>query len=387
MIYDFDAQIDRSSTDCYKWDCLPGELPMWVADMDFEVSKPIQEALSKRISKPIFGYTKIPDRFFPSYVDFLSQYGLKSEKQEYCYSNGVIPTLSCCIRCFSKEEDNVVLLTPVYQVFSHIIKDNKRNVLEVELEKKENGKQIEYGIPWDKLEKALSVKETSLFILCSPHNPVGRVWTKEEMARIGDLCQKHNVLVLSDEVHGPLSRKDSGYIPYAASSPICRDNSISAFAPTKSFNIAGIQTSVAYIPNKELRENFAFGINRDEGAEGNAFSYISSIAALDDSRDWLSQCVDYIFSNADYAVERITKETKCKVSKLEATYLLWVDVSSYKQDDEAFCLDLRKKTGLWITPGSTYGKGGQGFVRINLATNKKRVEDGISRFISYLKTL
>ncbi len=383
MKYDFQKNVDRFGTDCYKWDCLPSELPMWVADMDYEVALPIQEALKKRIDKPVFGYTMPPKRFFPSYVDFMKRYGLESKEEEYVYSNGVIPTLSCCIRTFSKPKDKVILLTPVYQVFYHIIEDNGREVLGVELSKKEDGT---YDIPFDRLEEAFAQKDASLFILCSPHNPVGRIWKKEELKRIGELAKRYDVLVLSDEVHGPLALPGKTYLPYAAASSICAKRSITALAPTKSFNVAGIQTSVAYIPNPELRKTFAFAINRDEGAEGTVFSYIVSIAALDESLDWLDQCRDAIGANVEEA-KRILKGTKLKITPIEATYLLWVDVSAYDEDDAAFCEDLRKKTGLWITPGSTYGKGGKGYVRINLATSLSRVKDGMGRLLSYLKSL
>lgn len=383
MKYDFDKNTDRFGTDCYKWDCDKRELPMWVADMDFEVSKPIQDALAKRISKPVFGYTKAPDRFFPSYVDFMKRYGLKSKAEEYVYSNGVIPTLSCSIRTFSNLGDEVVILSPVYQVFSHIIVDNGRKVFEVELVRKNDGS---YSIPFEALEKAFAHENAKLFILCSPHNPVGRIWKKAELERIGDLAKEHGVLVLSDEVHGPLSLPGKTYLPFAAVNETCANNSISTFAPTKSFNVAGVQTSVAYIPNPELRKQFAFAINRDEGAEGNVFSYIVSIAALDESLDWLDQVREYIAKNI-VLVQEALKESELRIAPIEATYLLWVEVSAYEKDDVAFCEGLRRETGLWITPGSTYGKGGEGFVRINLATSSSRINDGMGRLLSYCRSL
>ncbi len=385
MKYDFDRLLDRREEDSVKWDCLENELPMWVADMDFEVAPSITEAMKGRISHPCFGYSETPKRWASSYVDFWkAEFDADLKEEALLFSLGIIPSLSTSIRAFSKPGDEVVLLTPVYNVFNHSVENNARVAVPCSLRNEEE----HYSIDWVALEKALSSPKAKILILCNPHNPVGRAWTKEELSRIASLCERHGVLVISDEVHGPISASESPYVPYVSSCQNARRNSITLLAPTKAFNVAGVQTSACYVEDEGLRKKLAFALNADEVMEGNFLSYQVAISCFDGGREWLKQMNDYVQGNYRFVLSYCSSHLpKLKIAPLEATYLIWVDVSSYEEDDVAFCDALRKETGLWITPGSVYGEEGKGHVRINLACPRSRVEDGMRRLLSYCEGL
>ncbi len=385
MNYDFDKLIDRRNEDSLKWNCEESELPMWVADMDFEVAPCVRKTMEGRISHPCFGYSEIPERWAKSYVDFWkSAFGADLKEEALLFSLGIIPSLSTSIRAFSHPGDEVVLLTPVYNIFNHSVENNGRLVTGVSL----INENERYSINFKDLEKALSSPKAKILVLCNPHNPVGRIWSKEELSHLASLCKKHNVLVISDEVHGPISYGKSTYVPYVSSCEEARENSITLIAPTKAFNIAGVQTSACYVENKKLKDKLAFALNADEVMEGNFLSYVVAASCFDEGREWLSQMNAYVHKNYLYVRDFLKKQLpKAMLAPLEATYLIWVDLSSYEEDDVSFCANLRKETGLWITPGSTYGKEGKGHVRINLACPRSRVMEGMNRLHSYCKKL
>ncbi len=385
MNYDFDKLIDRRNEDSLKWNCEESELPMWVADMDFEVAPCVRKTMEGRISHPCFGYSEIPERWAKSYVGFWkSAFGADLKEEALLFSLGIIPSLSTSIRAFSHPGDEVVLLTPVYNIFNHSVENNGRLVTGVSL----INENERYSINFKDLEKALSSPKAKILVLCNPHNPVGRIWSKEELSHLASLCKKHNVLVISDEVHGPISYGKSTYVPYVSSCEEARENSITLIAPTKAFNIAGVQTSACYVENKEIKDKLAFALNADEVMEGNFLSYVVAASCFDEGREWLSQMNAYVHKNYLYVRDFLKKQLpKAMLAPLEATYLIWVDLSSYEEDDVSFCATLRKETGLWITPGSTYGKEGKGHVRINLACPRSRVMEGMNRLHSYCKKL
>ena len=384
MKYDFDRLLDRRSECSVKWNCADNELPMWVADMDFEVAQPIRKAIEERLSHPCFGYSEVPPSWASSYASFWARrFATPLKEDALLFSLGIIPSLSTCVRAFTSVGDEIIIITPVYNVFNHSIENNARKVIEVPL----RNESERYSIDFPKLEEACAREKAKMLILCNPHNPVGRAWNKEELSRLASLASSHNVLVISDEVHGPITPNAKPYVPYVSSCQEARENSITLLAPTKSFNIAGVQTSACYAENKALRDKLAFALNADEVMEGNFLSYISSIAAFSASEDWLTQMNDYIQDNYSLFLSFIQLNLpKIKLAPLEATYLLWADISSYQKDDVVFCKELREKTGLWITPGSTYGKAGEGHVRINIACPKARLEDGLKRLYAYCKS-
>ncbi len=380
MKYDFDSLLDRRNEHSVKWDCAENELPMWVADMDFPIAKPILDAINERISHPTFGYSSMPESWTKAYISYFQRrFNVALQEEALLFSLGIIPSLTTCIRAFSQIGDEIVLMSPVYNIFDHSIENSYRKVVRSPLR---NDGEI-YSIDFVDLEKRLTSSKAKILVLCNPHNPVGRVWSKEELTRVAILCKKHHVLVVSDEVHGPINGGEKPYTPYC-SLPEAKDNCIALFAPTKAYNIAGIQTSACYAENPSLRERLAFELNAGEVAEGNFLSYLASNAALNESDDWLEQMNAYAHGNFLYCRERLEAELpNALIAPLEATYLMWVDVSSYGQDDVAFCKKLREETGLWVTPGSTYGEEGKGHIRINLATQRERVADGMGRLIGF----
>ena len=276
------------------------------------------------------------------------------------------------------------MLTPVYNVFNHSIENNGRAVVPCPLlNKNEN-----YSIDWAALEKALSSPKAKILVLCNPHNPIGRIWDKDELRRIATLCKERRVLVISDEVHGPIHKEGFPYVPYMSVSDEARNNSIVLLAPTKSFNVAGVQTSACYAENEKIRAKLAFCLNADEVAEGNFLSYAVSTACFKEGRVWLKEMNAYVQKNYEWARSFLqAKLPKLKIAPLQATYLAWIDTRAYSVNDVAFCEKLRKETGLWVTPGSTYGKEGEGHIRVNLACPFSRIKDGFLRLLSFCEKL
>lgn len=383
----FNKIIERKSTNATKWNIKDGQLPLWIADMDFEVAHPIKKAISKRVKNGIYGYTDISDDFFDSYIKFYKdRYNINIEKEDLMFSLGVVPSISSTVRKLTNVGDNVVVLSPVYNIFYNSIINNKRNVLEVELLR--NGD--DYSIDFKNLEKAFKEEKTTLIIFCNPANPISKIWSKEEMVKLGKLASENNVIVLSDEIHGFITRPNTKYIPFFSINDTNKFNSVNCISVTKAFNLAGIHTSCILCSNKELYKKVNRQINTDEVAEPNVFSIVASNAALNDSRDWLDKMRDVVFKNRDYVTEYINHNiSTLHVIKGDATYLLWIDCSKVEKDDKKLTEYLKRKNGLYLSSGSTYGKGGQGFLRMNVACPKSILIDALNRLKegidSYLK--
>ncbi|MBR6303727.1 MAG: aminotransferase class I/II-fold pyridoxal phosphate-dependent enzyme, partial [Lachnospiraceae bacterium] len=311
--YNFDKMTQRRGTSSLKWDdCDGAKYPLWVADMDFETAPAIKKAIEERTSHGIFGYNIIPDEWYESYISWWDRrHNFKMEKDWLVFCTGVVPAISSTVRKLTTPGDNVVILTPVYNIFFNSIITNGCNVCEVPLIYNKSlleGDNLSiqdlslisrdiYKIDYENLEEALSDEKTKLLIFCNPHNPVGRIWSKEELAKVGDLCAKHGVTVLSDEIHCDLTAPDKEYIPFATASETCKNISITAIAPTKTFNIAGMQTAAVSIPNPELRKKIWRALNTDEVAEPNSFAVPVTIAAFNEGEDWLNELRNYIFEN------------------------------------------------------------------------------------------
>ena len=377
-MYDFDKLTDRSGTLSYKWDVKTGELPMWVADMDFEVAPPIRKAITERAEHGIFGYTLTPDAFFEAVSEYWHRrHGYKIPTGHMIYSNGVVAAISSIVRKLTTPAENVLIQAPVYNIFYNSIINNGRNVLSSDLVYDGSG----YSIDFADLEEKLSRPQTTLMILCNPHNPVGRVWTRDELARIGALCHKHGVTVLSDEIHCDITAPGrAGYTPFAAVNDECRAISVTAIAAFKTFNIAGLQSACVYAEDPVIRHKTWRGINTDEVGEPNAFSMQANIAAFTECDEWVDEMLDYVFENKRIACEYINNEIEGMKAELsEATYLLWIDVSGVTDDSVDFCEKLRQLTGLYLSDGAEYGEAGRRFVRMNLATQRSLVKDGLER--------
>ena len=378
MMYDFDKLTDRAGTLSYKWDVKEGELPMWVADMDFEVAPPIKKAITERAEHGIFGYTMTPDEFFFAVSQYWKRrHGYEIPTENMIYSNGVVAAISSIVRKLTTPAENVLIQAPVYNIFYNSILNNGRNVLSSDLVYDGSG----YSIDFDDLEKKLALPQTSLMILCNPHNPVGRIWTREELARIGALCSKYGVTVLSDEIHCDITAPGAGgYIPFASVNEECRRISVTAIAGSKTFNIAGLQSACVYAEDPVIRHKVWRGLNTDEVGEPNAFSMTANIAAFTECDEWVDEMLEYVFENKRIACEFINNEIDgMKATYSEATYLLWIDISGVSSDSVDFCSKLRESTGLYLSDGAEYGESGRSFVRMNLATQRARVLDGLAR--------
>ena len=377
-MYNFDRIINRSGTNSLKWDIKKEELPMWVADMDFEVSDEIVKALEERVKNHIYGYNIVPDEWYESYIAWWKnrhQYEIK--KEWLMFSTGVVPSISSVVRRVTSPGEKVLVQTPVYNIFFNSICNNGRYVLESQLVYKDG----KYSIDFSDLEKKLSDPQTTLMILCNPHNPIGKIWDKDTLSKIGDLCYKHNVLVLSDEIHCDLTKPGCDYVPFQSVSDVCKYNSIACLAPTKTFNIAGLQTSAVCIPNKKIYDKVYRGINNDEIAEPNTFAIQAAIAAFTKGGIWLDELRQYIEKNKLIVKEYISRELPMlHLVDSDATYLLWIDCGKVTNNSIELTDFIRKQTGLFLSNGSQYGDSGKKFIRMNIACPKEILIDGLNRF-------
>ncbi len=377
MTYDFDQVIDRRNTGSLKWDVAENELPMWVADMDFLAAPEIRQALQQRLEHGIFGYSVLPESWYGAYQSWWKQrHGLDISHDELIFCTGVVPAISSMVRKLTTPAEKVLIMTPVYNIFFNSIVNNGRNVLESPL-RYENHR---YDVDFERLEQDLADPQTSLMILCNPHNPVGKVWDRETLEQIGELCWKHHVIVISDEIHCDLTRPGVGYVPFASVSEHCRQNSITCFAPTKTFNIAGLHTAAVMVTNELLRHRVWRGLNTDELAEPNAFAVTAAVAALTRGGEWLDQLRAYLWENR-LTAQRYLAEHAPMAHCIEAqgTYLLWLDCGEVTDDAKKLADFIRHETGLYVTEGGEYGQAGRQFLRINLACPRSVLLDGMER--------
>lgn len=377
MPFDFDKIIDRHHTGSLKWDVKEGELPLTVADMDFETCPAIKNAIVNRAKSGIYGYTEPTKDWYEAYRSFYSRrHNFEIEKDWLLFSLGVVPTISSSVRKLTSVGDNVVVTPPVYNIFYNSIINNNRVPLEVPLIEKDGN----YNLDFLSLEKAFEQEKTTLFILCNPENPVGKIWSKEELARIGELAKKHHVIVLSDEIHGEITRIGTSYVPFLSVNDINKEVGFAAISVTKAFNLAGIQTSAIIVPNEKLRYMVNRQINTDEVAEGNVFSYLAATTALNEGEAWLDELRAYLFSNRNEAESFVENNIpSLSIVKADATYLLWIDARKVSKDSDELVAFIREKTGLVLSSGKVYGKTGNGFLRMNLAYPRSVLRDALKR--------
>ena len=368
--YDFESVVDRKDTDCLKWDLFDDEVPMWVADMDFKVAPQIQKAIQKRANHPIYGYTIVPDELFEAYINWWdSNYNLKMSREDMAYSTGVMPSISSMIRCLTDENDEILIQSPVYHVFYYVIEDNNRKVLENELIYEDGV----YKIDFDDLDKKLS--RVKLMILCNPQNPVGKIWSEEELSRISELCKKHDVILIADEIHCDLTDPGVKYNPFEVN-----DNVIRCISPSKSFNIAGFQSSVVHTTNNELLEKIKTQMHVDSSDSCNVFAAAAVIAAYNESGEWLSQLKKVIYRNKQIVKDFLAAELPViKLVECDATYLLWLDCSAIDVKSKILSEFLRSNQGLFLSAGIDFGECGDKFLRMNIACPEKLLIDGLQR--------
>ena len=377
MSYDFDTPVDRRNTYSLKWDVKENELPMWVADMDFQTAPEVREAIQNRAAHGVFGYSIVPEEWYQAYIQWWeSRHGFRMDAEWLIFCTGVVPAISSIVRKLTTPAEKVLVLTPVYNIFFNSILNNGRQVLESRL--RYDGEA--YSIDYEDLEAKLADPQTSMLIFCNPHNPVGKIWSAEELRKVGELCRKHHVVVVSDEIHCDLTEPGMGYVPFASVSEDCRNNSIICIAPTKAFNLAGMQTAAVCVPDPVLRHKVWRGLNTDEVAEPNAFAIQAAVAAFTRGGEWLDELRSYLHENKVWTTQYIQKEIpQLKVVASQATYLMWLDCSGLTDSSEELADVIRESTGLYLSEGGQYGGDGTHFLRLNVACPRNVLEDGLNR--------
>ncbi len=382
-MYNFDVCPDRQGTESVKWDLYTGTLPMWVADMDFRVAPEIQEALQKRLDHGVFGYELIPDNYFEVMGRWFAQrHGWEGIARENIVpTTGVIAAYSAAIKAMTVPGDKVLVMTPCYNAFFPAIRNNKCGQLESPL--KFDGKH--FIVDWDDFEA--KVKQARVFLLCNPHNPVGRVWTREELLLMAEICRRNNVFVVSDEIHCELTYPGHDYTPWATLPEQYVKNSVSCISPTKAFNIAGIQIANIFAADPEILKKMDRAINDNECCDVNVFGVTALQAAYGKGGPWLDQLRNYLYHNARTVCCFLEDEIPGVVCPpLEGTYLMWLDCRCALKPgeplegfSERLANHLREKHGLVLSTGTIYGAAGEGFERLNIACPRTRLLDGLDR--------
>lgn len=385
-MYNFDKITNRRGTNSYKWDSeeVADALPMWVADMDFEVAPCITEALHSRVDHGIFGYTQVPESYYEAIISwFRRRHGWTIDRSWIQYTSGVVPAMSCTIKALCMPGEKVLVQTPVYNCFFSSIKNNGCEVLENELLREGDT----YKIDFDDLERKCADEKTTLFVLCNPHNPAGRVWTRQELARINDICMRHHVRVVSDEIHGEIVMPGYTYVPYASVSAECLQNSITLTSPTKGFNMAGLQIANIICSDAETRRRIDRAININEVCDVNPFGPIALQAAYNDGEAWLDEMNSYVWGNYQQLKAYFAEQLPMlNVVKMEGTYLAWVDISALQTDADSLTELLLHKGKVLVNSGTMYGeKAGKDYIRINLACPRARLMDGLERIARCIK--
>lgn len=377
MNYDFVNSPDRKNSDSIKWDVKDGELPMWIADMDFKVAPEIVDAMKQKINLEAFGYEWPKDDYFNAVASWYEkEHNHRPNNEWMIFTTGVVPAISSIVRRVSHIGDNVLVQEPVYNIFYNSIENNGRHVLSSNLLFDGN----DYDVDWKDLEKKLANPLTTLMIFCNPHNPTGKVWSQKEVQKIADLCHKYHVVLLSDEIHGDIIRTGNDYTPAFSVTGEAIDNVISLVSPSKTFNVAALHAATAIIPNENLRNVVNRGLNSDEIAEPNLLAIPASIAAYTKGSAWREALLKQLEINFKYAENYLADNLpEIKVVSGPATYLIWLDVSGISEDSTLLTEFIRKETGLIVSAGSVYRGNGKQFLRMNLACPLEMVKDGMQR--------
>jgi cystathionine beta-lyase len=393
----FDEIINRRGTGCVKWDEAPSPdvIPLWVADMDFRCAPAIQEAIRRRCEHGVFGYTHVGDDYYQAVQSwFLRRHQWKINREEILYTIGVVPAVSVAIKALTMPGEKVLMLSPDYNCFFSSIRNNGCEVLETALLREDvttyiDGRQCQsmtFKVDWDDFEQKCADDKTTLFLLCNPHNPTGRVWTAEELSHMNDICMRYGVKVVTDEIHCELVMPGYRYQPFAAVSEECRMNSVALTSPSKSFNIAGLQTANIICPRHDWRRRIDRAININEVCDLNPFGPVALVAAYNESEDWMDALCQYLWGNyvavRGFFAENVPQLT---VASLEGTYLPWVDASAFidpadKQGTKNLCDRILAEGKVWVNPGTMYGpQTGKGYIRLNIACPRQLLMEGMER--------
>lgn len=379
--FNFDEVIDRRGTDCVKWDTCynENELPLWVADMDFKTAPAIIEALRKRVEHGIFGYTVPGNDYYDTIHDwFLKRHDWDITREQIIYTTGVVPATSAVIKGLTEPGDGVVIMTPVYTCFFSSIRNNGCQIIESPL------KMIDrrYEIDFENLEEKLSGKDAKILLLCNPHNPGGRVWTRPELEKVNELCVRHDVIILSDEIHNEITMPGFKYTPVAN---VATGKYVSMVSSSKSFNTAGLHIANIVTPFGELRAKIDRAVNINETCDVGPMGVTAMIAAYRDGLGWLEAMIAYVFDNYNYLCSQLSELKDVEVMKMEGSYLAWLDVKRLGMNVADLCERLRREADVRYHPGTAYGADGEGYIRINLATSRSVLSEAIIRFKNWLR--
>lgn len=379
MNYDFETLNKERAGNSAKWDVGQGELPMTIADMDFKTAPEIIEAVQDKISMGLFGYEEIPDEYRKAVADWYeTEHGVRPQEDWMVFATGVVPSISSAVRRLTSLGDNVLVQAPVYNIFYNSIVNNGRHVVSNDLVY--DPETYQYSIDFQDLEEKLSDPLTNMMILCNPHNPVGKVWTVEELTKIADLCLKYDVKLFSDEIHGDITFAEDGYNPVFGLEEKYLKNVIVAVSPSKTFNVAAFHASTVIVPNANLRAQVSRGLNSEELAEPNVVAVPGTIAAYTKGHEWLKQLKQKVLANRKLVLDFLEENVpEIKWIKGDATYLLWFDVSQLTENVDELTDFIRKDTGLIVTPGDVYGGDGHHCIRMNIASPTEMIQDGLNR--------
>ncbi len=384
--FDFDKIINRRDSGSYKWDSLQsGVIPMWVADMDFEVAPCIKQALLDRVEHGVFGYTKVSEDYYNAVINWFKQnHQWIINKDHIIYTSGVVPALSAIIKAVTKPGDKIIVQTPAYNCFFSSIRNNDCILVENPLVYSSNG----YTIDFESLSDIASDPNVSAMILCNPHNPVGRVWNIEELTKIAEICHKNDVFIISDEIHCELTFNEHKYTPFGTLSPKYVKNSASCISPSKAFNIAGLQIANIVATDSKIRAKIDKAININEVCDVNPFGVVATIAAYTKGKEWLESLKKYLWDNYIELINFFENRLPSyKITPLEGTYLAWINCENTDIDGNEIVKLLEQNAKVSLNPGEMYGVGGKNFMRINLACPRSVLKDALNRIEPILKSL
>lgn len=390
MKYNFNEKIDRSNNHSAKWEEMGNKFisndlwPMWIADMDLKTAPVIIDAMREKLEQGIFGYVYRPASYYQSAADWIERrFDYKIDPKTLINSPGVVPTLSILVRIMTKADEKVLIQSPVYYPFSAVVRENERELVVNELVKDETGY---YTIDFEDFEKKVSDEKVTLFIMCSPHNPVGRVWKREELQKMSELCLKYNVRVIADEIWRDIIMPGHKHIPAASLSKEIEHNTITCFSPTKTFNIAGLQASFATLPREEEWKMLDEELGRLDVKRNSPFSLVGFEAAYTKGEEWLEELLIHLDGNMDYVVNFVKERIpEVKVRKSEGTYLMWLDFSGLGMTKEELSMFMQKEAKIALDDGFWFGENGAGFERMNIACPRYMVEEGMNRIENAVK--
>lgn len=391
MKYNFDREIDRRGKNCLKYDFAAergkpeGLIPLWVADMDLPAAEEIRQALREAVEHGIYGYSEVKAPYFNAVHDWmLNCHGWEVKREWMVKTPGIVYAIAAAVRALTKEGDGVMIQNPGYYPFGQVVRDNGRVLADNTLHE-ENGR---YTMDYEDMERQIEEFHVKLFLLCSPHNPVGRVWTEEELRRLGEICLKHNVLIVSDEIHHDFVFPGHRHHVLAGLDERFQKITITCTAPSKTFNIAGLQVSNIFIPNERLREAFVKEIDRTGYSQLNQMGLVACEAAYRCGRDWLDQLLVYLKGNLDFARDFIDREMPgVKLVEPEGTFLLWLDCRDLHISDDELDRLVTEKAKLWLDGGRMFGSCGAGYQRINMACPRATLEKALKQFAEALKSI